>query len=296
MDRDRPMNDGEGATLVCGGGGVWGVAWMTGLCKGIADLGLDLCSMSSFVGTSAGSVVASNLLGPFSIVELYERQTVPELQPFEKAPAAGGIEALMTTMASAGESQVDRLHAIRALAMNAATISHEERLADIRARLGRSDDAWPDKPLKLTAVDMETLELTVFDSSSGVALPEAVAASCAVPGVWPPAQILGRSYIDGGVWRTAENAHLASTPGPVVILSPLGQVARMATRGSTGLDEDVQQLRRMGSRVVVIEADGEALKTATLGVLDPATRRPAAEAGRRQAETAIDAIAGVLGA
>ena len=36
-------------------------------------------------------------------------------------------------------------------------------------------------------------------------LVDAVAASCAVPGVWPPVTIGGRRYVDGGV-RSSDNA------------------------------------------------------------------------------------------
>ncbi|EUA40799.1 putative esterase of the alpha-beta hydrolase superfamily [Mycobacterium avium subsp. avium 2285 (R)] len=49
---------------------------------------------------------------------------------------------------------------------------------------------WPRRALRLTAIDVDTGELTVFDPASGVDLVDAVAASCAVPGRglrWPSA-------------------------------------------------------------------------------------------------------------
>ena len=51
----------------------------------------------------------------------------------------------------------------------------------------------------LTAVDAETGEFQRFDRDSGVPLLQAVAASCAVPGVYPPVTIDGRRYIDGAL-------------------------------------------------------------------------------------------------
>jgi NTE family protein len=48
-------------TLVCGGGGVWGVAWMTGIAIGLAEAGLDLREADSFIGTSAGSIIGTQL-------------------------------------------------------------------------------------------------------------------------------------------------------------------------------------------------------------------------------------------
>jgi predicted acylesterase/phospholipase RssA len=38
---------------------------------------------------------------------------------------------------------------------------------------------------------------TIMDRMSGVSLVDAVAASCAVPGIWPPVTIAGRRYMDG---------------------------------------------------------------------------------------------------
>ena len=60
----------------------------------------------------------------------------------------------------------------------------------------------------ITAVDAVTGEFTVFTADSGVDLVDAVAASCAVPGVWPPVTIGDRRFVDGGV-RSPVNADLA---------------------------------------------------------------------------------------
>jgi predicted acylesterase/phospholipase RssA len=49
----------QSTTLVLGGGGVWGVAWMTGLIAGLAEAGVDVRKADCAIGTSAGSVVAA---------------------------------------------------------------------------------------------------------------------------------------------------------------------------------------------------------------------------------------------
>jgi NTE family protein len=41
--------------LVLGGGGVAGIAWMTGLLIGLADVGQDVTGADLIIGTSAGS-------------------------------------------------------------------------------------------------------------------------------------------------------------------------------------------------------------------------------------------------
>jgi NTE family protein len=123
----------------------------------------------------------------------------------------------------------------------------------------------------ITAVDAVTGDLRVFDGTCGVGLVDAVAASCAVPGVWPPVTIDGARYIDGGV-RTTANADLAAGHERVLILAPMADPA---------LDGQVASLRER-SRVEVIAPDDEALTAFGINPLDPAIRTPCALAGYAQ--------------
>ncbi|MDG2002736.1 MAG: hypothetical protein P8J20_05330, partial [Novosphingobium sp.] len=105
----------------------------------------------------------------------------------------------------------------------------------------------------------------------------------------------GKNYVDGGVWRTAENAHLAAGSSAVLILSPMG----MAMEGGPGLNpalaKDVARLEGEGTRVLVITADEASVATMAAGALDPATREPAARAGRKQGKSVAGEVAGLLG-
>src|ERR1700677_148088 len=69
-----------GSTLVLGGGGVAGIAWITGLLAGLADAGHDVTGVDLIVGTSAGSTVGAQLGSGVSLEELYARQTEPDRQ------------------------------------------------------------------------------------------------------------------------------------------------------------------------------------------------------------------------
>jgi len=269
-------------TLVCGGGGVWGVAWMTGIALGLAENGVDLRAADAFIGTSAGSVVSTHLASGLSIPDLFERQTDPAKQPRERTPSAASLDAMIAVMRASWSDRHERLVAVCKLAREAPTISAAERRADVAERLGLPTEAWPEKPLSITGVDMETLELRVFNAQSGVSLVDAVCASCAVPGVWPPAEVAGRLYVDGGVWRTADNAHLAQGARSVLVLSPTGGVGASPLSGGSSLAADVARLEGQGTRVVVITADAASLATMAPGALDPITRIPAAQAGRLQ--------------
>jgi NTE family protein len=139
------------------------------------------------------------------------------------------------------------------------------------------------------AVDIETGEEYIMDRESGVSLVDAVSASCAVPGIWPPVTIAGRRYMDGGV-RSATNADLARGYERILILNPLGANANYF---GAGLDKEVAALEREGSQVLVIAPDAASGAAIGLNPLDPATREPSALAGRsqgREVAASVDAL------
>ncbi|MGW6398066.1 patatin-like phospholipase family protein [Streptomyces sp. NPDC055134] len=96
-------------------------------------------------------------------------------------------------------------------------------LSDVRRRTRSAfaDTDWPaNTDLRITAIDAHTGSLETFDAAGQVTLAEAVAASCAVPIVWPPASAAGRRWIDGGS-RAPANVHLASGYRRVLVVAPL---------------------------------------------------------------------------
>jgi NTE family protein len=167
--------------------------------------------------------------------------------------------------------------AVGKLALAAETVSEADRRAVIEARLPVHD--WPSRRLVIVAVDAETGEPRRFDRESGVSLVDAVAASCAVPGIWPPVTIDGRRYVDGGV-RSAENADYATGYTRVTVVAPLGVDSPLPMEKPllTVLDE----LRTAGAEVALITPDEGSLAAVGANPLDPATRTPAAEAGCAQ--------------
>jgi NTE family protein len=169
-------------------------------------------------------------------------------------------------------------------ALQADTVPEPERIAVIESRLPSRE--WPVTPTRLTAVDCVSGELTVFDASSGVSLVDAVAASSAVPGIWPPVTIGGRRYMDGGV-RSSDNADLAAGAARVIVISPLGLDSPLPT--SMPLREVLAGLKRDGSAVTLISPDEVSAAAIGTNALDPATRLPAATAGRAQGRAGLPA-------
>src|ERR1039458_6901587 len=85
---------------------------------------------------------------------------------------------------------------------------------------------WPSRRMLLVAVDAETGQTRVFDRQSGVELIDAVAASCAVPGVWPPVSIGGRRYGEAAALDSLGYAHQH--------LRDYAKIGRGAWRGREG--------------------------------------------------------------
>jgi NTE family protein len=274
----RPQMTNE-TCLVLGGGGVAGIAWMTGLLAGLADAGNDVTGAAALIGTSAGSSVAAQIGSGLSLNELFARQTEPALQAPE-IPASVDLATFGAALRGVLEGTTgiqDMLRRLGAFALEARTVPEAARRAVIAARLPSHE--WPARRLQIVAVDASTGVHRVFDRGSGVPLVDAVTASCAVPGVWPPATIDGVRYIDGGV-RSSDNADLASGFARIIVVSPIGPAAALPS--PYPLRDAVAQLRAEGSEVIVLTPDADSVAAMGTNPLDPATRTPAAHAGRAQ--------------
>ncbi|GHH30268.1 patatin-like phospholipase family protein [Lentzea cavernae] len=265
--------------LVLGGGGVTGIAWETGILHGLSEQGVDLTDADLFVGTSAGSVVAAELAGGAELAGLYAGQLLP---PDGEIPARLTPWMLVRYALSyvmPGTPAAKRARLGRA-ALKASTPSEESRLAVFDSRLSTKD--WPERLLKVTAVDTATGKFVAFDRDSGVPLVKAVASSCAVPLVWPPVSINGNRYMDGGM-RSVANVDLAAGYDRVVVIAPL-------TRSASPAATPGAQAAKLGVPSIVISPDGAALESIGTNLLDPARRKPAAEAGRAQAASVAEAV------
>lgn len=266
--------------LVLGGGGVTGIAWELGVVAGLADAGVDVVGADLVVGTSAGATVAAQITtGP--LAPLVDAQLAEETAEIAAVLDLDLLIEIFLLLEDRSSSSDDRRAQVGARALAAATVPEAVRRAVIAARLPHH--RWPDQPVLLTAVDAHSDAFRTFDASSGVDLVDAVAASCAVPAVWPPVTIGDRRYVDGGV-RSSTNADLAAGHDVVVVLTP------MAETMTPGVDRELDALRAGGAEVVVVRADDEALDRMGDNPLDPARRGPAVREGRRQGAAAVASV------
>ena len=276
------------------GGGLVGIAWETGILRGIADESAAtaeaLLESDVLVGTSAGSTVGAQLGSGLGLEALFDRQTTAssaELSPTADFDEIS--ELFLSAMSTPGTTKAEKLRKIGAVALATATVPEAVRRDVIAQRLPSHE--WPDRVLRISAIDAATGELITFDSNTGVGLVDAVAASCAVPGVWPPVTIGDRRYMDGGVGSSV-NMALAHDCDAAVVLVPSGRTAPSPFGGGAAQEVDAFAGATLG-----VFADDESIDAFGADPLDPARREPSALAGREQgrriAAAVTDFLAGV---
>jgi NTE family protein len=266
--------------LVLGGGGVTGIAWELGVLHGLEEGGVDLTTADLVVGTSAGSVVGAQVRSGAKLAELYEAQLAPATREPSARISTWTIARVLPSLLLPGSSESKRAR-IGRKAMKVHPDGGAGRVEVIRSRVPWEE--WPQRDLRITAVEAESGAFTVFDRYCGVDLVHAVASSCAVPMVWPPVAVDGHHYIDGGVRSTA-NVDVAKGYDSVVVLAPLPRSL------SKGASVEAQLARTGAERSTVVVPDARARADIGKNVLDPAKRADAARTGRRQA---LDVLAGV---
>ncbi len=196
--------------LVLGGGGILGEAWMSAVLTGLSEAsGFDACACDAYVGTSAGSIVAAALAaGVEPGARLGELPEQPAVES-ERAVTGDGLatrlaglgRAAAAPMAAVGLRSTAAAGALLRRAALARVPAGRRSLDGLGAGLDRLGARW-DGRLLVVAVDVQSGRRVVFGAPGAPQPPvgRAVAASCAIPGVFRPVTIDGRPHVDGGAW------------------------------------------------------------------------------------------------
>jgi NTE family protein len=241
--------------LVLGGGGPVGRAWEIGLLEGFAGQGIDLGTADLIIGTSAGAVVGAQL----ALKQGFGAPPNTAASPPVHSDTMADLSAAMVRAAQSSEPELIRAK-IGKMALNAETISEEASLSRFAPFVGQ---AWPNQ-FRATTVNAGTGQLQIWDASSGAPLERALAASTAIPGIWPPITINGERYIDGGV-RSMLNADLAIGSDIVIVVSCFALAApdRAGTAFFTAINAalraELDAVRGSGAALAVIEPHSEFL-------------------------------------
>jgi len=290
--------------LVLGGGGVLGEAWMMGVLAGIEDgTGFDMRDCESFVGTSAGAIVAAHLVAgrpprrpsavgtelEVGLTQASRGLAVAALAAARRAGsfalAAGSTFAPLALGIAAPGGAVLRSLLLRGLPRPPDT------LAQLRHQIEESAARF-DGRLRVTAVDRRSGRRVVFGSPGAprASVAAAVEASCTVPWLFAPVEIGGREYVDGGVWSpTNLDAAPAGRDTHVLCLNPTASLA--ATHAALAVIRNVARtavsveglaLRRRGAAVKTIAPNAECAAAMGSNYMAQEPRTRVLDAGYRQ--------------
>lgn len=229
--------------LVLGSGGATGIAWELAVLVGLADAGVNLAA-DRVIGTSAGAVVAARLTTDADL-ELLLAGLGGELVGFDRTPLRV-LPALVAAQLYPSRRQA-LLWLGRAAARGWTAAAEAVWVERLVPDLGETD--WPES-LVIVATDVVTGRPAYFTASQPVSLSLAVAASCALPGVFPPVRVEGRLHFDGGL-RSPANLDLAVGAQSVLALVPNGGAVRPHRRAQA----QGASLANHGSAVRIVSPD-----------------------------------------
>ena len=258
-----------------GSGGVLGDTWMSGLIAGLLEAdGPDLRHADRFVGTSAGSIVATRLAAGEDLRSYVERRFsvaggLVVREPENADAALGANPEIGTGGLSAPAARLLRFSGpagrlARRIVLKAVPEGGEEL-----TRLGRTIDRimpeW-DRRLSLVGVNLARGGRVVISGGDhlGLSVSEAVRASCAIPGVFRPVPSDRGPLVDGGVWSPVNLDAVSPESGShLLCLYPSGYRSHPQNRrrrAATGISRtrvalEAATVRGSGTRVMTVIPD-----------------------------------------
>lgn len=286
-----------------------GTAFHAGVLGALIHRGWDARRSAVIVGTSAGSTSAALLRAGFPPSDYVPRMTGEAVSP-EGARVLDRIgrvpAAPRRRRGSLRPAAPDLLRRIArapwrypvgvrvAATLPAGTVGIEE----VNPGFGPLFEAWPTAPTWITAVRLDTGHRVAFGhpDSPAATLPEAVSASCSIPGYFRPVLVNGVPYVDGGAWSTHHaDLLLGADLDAIVVSAPLGTsdwlspevgaIPRLPIRRQ--LEKELQPLRAAGVPVLVFQPDRRLRALMGLNSMDIRKRPTVAQAAQAMADRYI---------
>jgi predicted acylesterase/phospholipase RssA len=266
---------GGKTALVLAGGGLTGGIYQVGVLRALDDILLNRSTLDFdiYVGTSAGAFVATLLaigIPPRAVAEaarnpslamqwqLMRHVFTPNLREFGgrilKLPAR--VPALVGDMLRhRGTFLISDLWSFLSLLLPSGLLDSRELGSFMRMLLELSDMpvefAQLDRELYVVACEVDTWQRVVFGrhTKPAVSIPDAVAASAAIPILFNPVTINGAGYVDGGVKGTAAiDVAIDHGADLIVVVNPLVPLDVRGIRKSTYLHRFGSSIADLGIR------------------------------------------------
>ncbi len=237
--------------LVLGGGGITGAAYHFGTLFALQmATGWDPAEADVIVGTSSGSVIAALIRGNSlnldtmvgksrgddDVVEWLSQNVYRRIRP--RGIVRWVRRGIVPSITRPGLGFV----------LGSPGIYSTDALVEwVENSLGDLADGWPDRPTVIVAYDLESRTRVPFgtEGAPDVPLKLAVAASSAVPFIYEPVTIEGRTYADGGLASGTSVDLLLANPEPldfVIVVAPMA--ATVARRGGRFYEETLDRAGR----------------------------------------------------
>src|SRR3954447_24789893 len=303
--------------LVLGAGGIQGGAWLTGGLDALAEeTGWDPASADFVVGTSAGSMIAAlcaSGIPPWFMVAHSRGETFQGVvdargrEASEADRAAGAGFRLERTLPPIGPGSwrlalrtLVRPHRYTPAAVATGWLPRGmfsvEGLKDTIRSVVPS--GWSPHPnLWIVACDYASGRRIALgrDGSPDADLADAVAASCAIPGLYHPVTIAGRRYVDGGIYSASnadilrnEELDLVICLNPTSTLHPIRAINlrdafNIVFQRASGrrLGSEAKKLRAAGTEVALIQPIREDLEAMGPNLMRTGNRNRVIETARR---------------
>jgi len=269
--------------VVLGGGGATAIAWELGVADGLAAAGVDVRVADRIIGTSAGALAGTKLALGTGWDDI--RTWVSTPQEFNATMSPFAAARLFSC-----QLVPDRHRALVRFARSLLKRWTPQAEADwIAYAAGDLDGvAWPGS-LVVTTVNALTGAPACWTAAGPVGLDRAVAASCALPGVFPPVRLPpnGTPHIDGGM-RSPANVDLAGDAKHVIALAP-------STGAMQRWRRPENQASSLPGKVCLITPDDASRKARGLDHLDTRRGADVFAAGREQGLTYADKARAVWG-
>jgi NTE family protein len=273
--------------LVLGGGGLIGMGYHAGSLKALDEFGVDVAGADVIVGTSAGAVMSAYLAAGWTPDDFfdYAHGKHPDVA---KEANNNGVPTVFVPLYNGARERVARsIGSAFAVASSRGYVKRVTRgrmpssllrhafpsglFSTTETRLRLQEDLapeWPERDVFLCAADLYTGERVAFGHPDAppAPFPDAVLASTAIPGIFPPVKVGERQYVDGGI-VSATSLDLAVDAGcdAIICVAPLGYrneggVAEPKLWGpmlvrslfARTLKREVVEARRRGVSVLVI--------------------------------------------
>jgi NTE family protein len=282
----NPPGLGKDRAIVLGGGSEYMSSFLVGYFHAMLTNGIDLRLADIVVGTSAGAVLGSALLGSrldlfsteFNLLADYPK-IMAKLVPTKKFSPSQ--ERVMKMGINAKDGSPATIQAIGHAAMAAKSIPEARFEKNMKVFLGDMKNIPP--KMYITTIDCYTAERLVIAPNSGVSVTTACAASASAPGVAGPTWVKDRVCMDGSIGSTETHCDIVAGSKRALVIALADTIEqekaglRLNHLPNTILQE-IKDLEAGGTKTKLVVI-GMLPGRKTLSVVDPGIMEPAIKYG-----------------